>query len=65
MKVELNELGTDVEIRWDNLKQSEPLSLLATIGKWGDSLSGSNFYLSMPVDTAKLLQAKLNELLGV
>ena len=68
MKVELNDIGTDVEIHWDvNAKETDRLYLNTTMAKYtfkGERYSSGSFYMTMPVESAEKLLAQLNEIVG-
>jgi len=68
MKVELNDIGTDVEIHWDvNAKETDRLYLSTIMAKYnfgGEYQSSGSFFLTMPVETAEKLLAQLNEIVG-
>ena len=66
MKVELDEIGAEIEIRGD-IKDKEGFYLSTAIAKYdcnGDSLPSGSFYLTMPIKTAEALLEKLSALFG-
>ena len=67
MKIELNDIGTDVEIQWD-MKGKDKLYLNTTLSCFqahdGEFLSSGSFYLTMPIETAEALLEKLTALIG-
>ena len=67
MKVEINDIGTEVTIEWD-MKKDDNLYLTTTVacfkGFDGESLLSGSFYLDMPVKTAETLLEKLTALIG-
>ena len=67
MKVELNDIGTDVEILWD-VKGKDELYLSTTLSCFrahdGEFLTSGDFYLTMSIETAKTLLGKLTALIG-
>ena len=67
MKVEINDIGTDVEILWD-MKERDKLHLNTTVACYksisGEPLPSGSFYLTMPIETAEILLKKLTELIG-
>ncbi len=67
MKVELDEIGSEVEIRWD-IKEKDIMYLSTIVACFqthdGEFLPSGNFYLTMPIKTAETLLEKLIALIG-
>ena len=66
MKVELDDIGAEVEIRGD-IKDKEGFYLSTAIAKYdcnGETLPSGSFYLTIPIETAEKLLEKLTALVG-
>ncbi len=66
MKVSLDNIGTDVEVRGD-INDKEGFYLTTTVAKYNfndESLPSGGFYLTMPIKTAETLLEKLTALIG-